>query len=106
MCLSGLPGLPVFETVSEQATLTRRWITWKAEFELYVIASGISDPTQKRAPLLHLAGPRVQDIFSNSIPADIRGGAMEYAKVIDILSEINKKSLLKQQHLQQTVSLL
>ena len=70
------------------------------------IASGISDPTQKRAPLLHLAGPRVRDIFSNSIPADIRGGAMEYDKVIDILSEINKTSLLKQQHLQQTVSLL
>lgn len=89
-CLSGLPGLPVFDSVSEPATLTQRWITWKAEFELYIIASGISDPTQKRAPLLHLGGPRVRDIFSNSIPAGIRGRAMEYDKVIDILTEINK----------------
>ena len=83
MRLKGLPGLPVFDTVSKPAALTQRWITWKAEFELYVIA-------QKRAPLLHLAGPQVPDIFSNSIPADIRGGAIEYDKVIDILSEINK----------------
>ena len=88
--LNRFPGFPVFDTVSKPAALTQRWITWKAEFELYVIASGFSDPTQKRAPLLHLAGPQVRDIFSNSIPADIRGGAIEYDKVIDILSEINK----------------
>ena len=29
----------------------------------YVIASGISDPTQMRVLLLHFAGPKVRDIF-------------------------------------------
>ena len=66
--LSGLPGLPAFDAVGEPATLAQRWLTWKDEFELYVTASGISDPTQKRALLLHLAGPKVRDVFNNSIP--------------------------------------
>lgn len=75
VCLSGLPGLPVFDAIGEPATHTQRWITWRAEFELYVTASGISDPTQKRALLLHLAGLRVRNIFNNSISANVRGGA-------------------------------
>ena len=87
VCLSGLPGLSVFDAVGEPATLAQRWITWRAEFELYVTASGISDPTQKRALLLHLAGPRVRDIFNNSIPADVRGGVKDYDKAMDSLSE-------------------
>ena len=75
VCLSGLSGLPAFDTVAEPATLTQQWITWKEEFELYVTASGLSDATQKRALFLHLAGLTVQDIFNNSIPAELRGGA-------------------------------
>lgn len=55
VCLSGLLGLPVFDVIGEPATHAQHWITWRAEFELYVTASGISDPTQKRALLLHLA---------------------------------------------------
>ena len=87
VCLSGLPGLSVFDAVGEPATLAQRQITWRAEFELYVTASGISNPTQKRALLLHLAGPRVRDIFNNSISADVRGGAKDYDKAMDSLSE-------------------
>ena len=87
VCLSGLPGLPAFDAVGEPATLAQRWTTWKNEFELYVTASGITDPTQKRALLLHLAGPRVRDIFNNSISADVRGGEKDYDKVMDSLSE-------------------
>ena len=87
MCLSGLPGLPAFDAVGEPATLAQRWTTWKAEFELYVTASGISDATQKRALLLHLAGLKVRDIFNNSIPAEVRGGAKDYDKAMDSLSD-------------------
>ena len=87
MCLIGLPGLPAFDAVGEPETLAQRWTTWKAEFELYVIASGISDATQKRALLLHLAGPRVRDIFNNSIPAEVRGDAKDYDKAMDSLSD-------------------
>ena len=87
MCLSGLPGLPAFDTVGEPATLAQRWTTWKAEFELYVTASGLSDATQKRALLLHLVGPRVRDIFNTSILAEVRGGAKDYDKAMDSLSD-------------------
>ena len=73
VCLSGLPGFPAFDVFSEPATLAQRWLTQKEEFELYATASGISDPTQKRALLLHPAGPKVRDVFNNSIPAEARG---------------------------------
>ena len=63
ICLSGLPGLPAFDAVGEPATLAKRWLNWKDEFELYATAFRISDPTQKRALLLHLAGPKVRNMF-------------------------------------------
>ena len=85
--LSGLPGLPAFDAVGEPETLAQRWTTWKAEFELYVTASGIRSATLKRALLLHWAGPRVQDIFNNSIHAEVRGGAKDYDIAIDSLSD-------------------
>ena len=85
--LSRLPGLQAFDAVGEPATLAQRWLTWKDEFELYVTASGISDPTQKKALLLHLAGPKVRDVFNNSIRADKRGEAKDYKKTMDSLSE-------------------
>ena len=83
VCLSGLPGLPAFDAVGEPATLAQRWITWKGEFELYVTASGISDPTQKSALLLHLAGQTLRDICNNSIPVESRGGAKDYDKAME-----------------------
>ena len=51
-----------------------------------VTASGIRDATQKRALLLHWAGPRVRDIFNNSIPAEVRRSAKDYDIAIDSLS--------------------
>ena len=93
--LSGLPGLPAFNAVGEPATLEQRWLTWKEEFELYVTASGISDPTQKRALLLHLARPKVRDVLKNSIPADARGKAKDYKKAMDCLSDhFNQEKML------------
>ena len=80
VCLSGLQGLLSFDAIGEPATLAQRWLTWKDEFELYVTASGISDSTQKRALLLHLAGPKVRDIFNNSISEEIRGDAQRIIK--------------------------
>ena len=89
VCLSGLPGLPAFDAVGEPATLAPRWKTWKAEFELYVVASGVTDPTQQRALLLHLAGPAVRDIFKTFADED-KGGAKDYNKAIDCLSDYFK----------------
>ena len=53
----------------------------------FVTAFGISDPTQKRALLLHLARPKVRDAFNNSIPAEAQGEAKDYKKAMDYLSE-------------------
>ena len=88
--LSGLPGLPAFDAVGEPETLAQRWTTSKAEFELYVTASGISETTQK-STLLYLAGPRVRDIFNNSVPAEVCGGAKDYDKAMDSLSDHFKR---------------
>ena len=89
VCLSGLPGQPAFDTVGEPATLAQRWKTWKVEFELYVVASGVTDPTQQRALLLHLADPAVRDIFKSFADED-KGGAKDYNKTIDCLSDYFK----------------
>ena len=45
--LSGLPGISPFDCIGEPATLAQRWDKWKAEFELYVAASGVDDKVQK-----------------------------------------------------------
>ena len=77
VCLSGLPAPKPFDTVGEPATLEQRWNIWKAEFELFCSASGVADPTQQRALLLHLAGIGVREIFK-TIPTTTTGEAKDY----------------------------
>ena len=88
VCLSGLTGPAAFDTVGEPATLWERWRVWKDEFELFVTASGIDDPKQQRALLLHLVGPGVRGIF-RIIP--------EETKAIKSLTDYNqlKKNIPK-----------
>ena len=88
VCLAVLTGLKAFDTVGEPATLAQRWKTWRSrdDFELYVVASGVSDTTQKRALLLHLAGPQVRNIFYNSIPTEAKGESKDYKKAMDALT--------------------
>jgi len=76
VCLSGLSGPAAFDTVGEPATLWHRWRIWKDEFELFVTVSGIGDPKQQRALLLHLAGPGVREIF-RTIPEETKGDAKD-----------------------------
>lgn len=63
VCLSGLPGLPVFDAIGEPATHAQRWITWRAEFELYVTASGI---TQLKRELFYLHLPDSESEISST----------------------------------------
>ena len=83
--LSGLPCISPFDCIGEPATLAQRWDKWKAEFELYVTASGVDDKVQKRALLLHLAGPGVREIFK-TYPAEVQGDAKEFDKAMSCLS--------------------
>ena len=67
MCLRGLPGLPELDAVGQPASLAQRWTIWKAELELHVNALQISNPTQERALLLQLAGPRLQFLLKFAV---------------------------------------
>ena len=89
VCLSGLTGPAAFHTVGEPATLWQRWRIWKDEFELFVTASGIDDPKQQRALLLHLAGPGVREIF-RTIPEETKGDAKDYKKAMESLNDYFK----------------
>ena len=61
----------------------------KDEFELFVTASGIDDPKQQRALLLHLAGPGIQDIF-HTIPEETEGDTKDYKKAMESLNDYFK----------------
>ena len=89
VCLSGLTGPAAFDTVGKPATLWQRWRIWKDEFELFVTASGIDDPKQQRALLLHLAGPGVREIF-RTIPEETKGDAKDYKKAMESLTDYFK----------------
>ena len=56
-----LPAIPPF-SLPDSTPLGQRWSNSDG-----LIASGITDPKQKRASLHHLAGPDVQDVF-NTLP--------------------------------------
>ena len=56
------PAVPPF-SVSDHTTLAQRWEKWTNSLDYYLRASGVTDQKQKRAVLLHLAGPDAQDIF-------------------------------------------
>lgn len=89
VCLSGLTGPAAFDTVGEPATLSQRWRIWKDEFELFVTASGIDDPKQQRALLLHLGGPGVREIF-RTIPEETKGDAKDFKKAMESLTDYFK----------------
>ena len=57
-----LSAVPTF-SVSDHRTLAQRWEKWTKSLDYYLCASGVTDQKQKRAVLLHLAGPDVQEIF-------------------------------------------
>ena len=56
--------LPEFSPDAEiGASLAAKWSLWIEDFEMFILASGITDPKRKRALLLYQAGQRVREIF-------------------------------------------
>ena len=51
-----------FNPKGEPTGLGLRWKKWSKAFDLYVVAAGISDDTQKNALMLHCAGEDVQEV--------------------------------------------
>ena len=60
-----LQPVPEFNPDAEVgASLSTCWKKRLADFEMYILASGITNNTRKRALLLYQAGSRVREIFA------------------------------------------
>ena len=59
-----LPNFSPFE-VHLDGNIGPRWKKWSARLEKLFIGMGITDEKQKRALLLHYAGPSVDEIFDH-----------------------------------------
>ena len=60
--VSNLPAVGPF-SVDESSNVSKKWEDWKEDFEIYLSATGVSQDTQKKALMLHLAGKDVKDIY-------------------------------------------
>ena len=74
-----IPPIPQFDTSGSTTNLSQRWGEWQKRFNYFIAAKGITEAAQKRALLLHLAGPSVQDIFE-TLPDT--GNADDYFKTL------------------------
>ena len=63
MAFNLLPIEP-FDAEGNPNNTGSRWKKWLSNFELFVMASNITDENQKRATLLYSAGKRVQEIHN------------------------------------------
>ena len=88
--LQSLPGLEPF-VVDESSNLSKRWKLYREDFELFLLASGISNDHQKRAILLHASGKRICEIFSA-----LNNVGTSYKEACDKLDEyfLPKKNLI------------
>ena len=83
--------LPKFDCFSDPATIGPRCTRWLTSFELYadgkglIINDGSTAATKQRrkAMLLHLAGPDVQEIFTSLTETR---DATNYASVVEALN--------------------
>ncbi|XP_064637856.1 uncharacterized protein LOC135494035 [Lineus longissimus] len=62
-----LPALERFEASGSCTSLAPKWRKWKRNFEVYCAAKAVVNMPQKRALLLHCAGPQVQELFDTLV---------------------------------------
>ena len=43
-------------SIDEGENLHKRWLLWREELDIYIVAAGVTDKKQQRALLLHLGG--------------------------------------------------
>ena len=79
----------IFKCRDNPATVGTRWVQWLTAFELYADGKGLiitdnsdTNKQQRRAQLLHFAGPDVQDIFRT---LDDTGTVRDYNKAVTAL---------------------
>ena len=56
--------VPPFQfNIADISCMATEWLSWKASFEIFVVASGVTNDTQKCALLLHMGGGQLQKLF-------------------------------------------
>lgn len=85
MATSSPTSLPIFAQfdVHADSNIRPRWTKWLTRFERLLVGMNITDATQKRALLLHYAGPDVDDIFETLSET---GEEKDYKKAVDCLN--------------------
>jgi len=83
-------------SLEDSSNVGQRWQKWKKSFNIYMTASGVTGDAQKRALLLHLAGPEVHDIFET---LEVDGTAFKDAeKALDNYF-VKKKNVAFERHI-------
>lgn len=67
--------MAAFVPDSDPTSLAQRWKRWSDRLDNLIIALNITDPTRKKALLLHLAGEQVYDIYQGLIVAEVAADA-------------------------------
>ena len=62
--MAEISSIPPFDPFEQTGSVGPRWDRRKTRLQYYIDARGITVDNRKRALLLHLAGPAVQDIFA------------------------------------------
>jgi len=62
--MAEITSIPPFDPFEQTGSVDPCWDRWKTRLQYYIDACGITVDNRKRALLLHLAGPAVQDIFA------------------------------------------
>ena len=62
--MAEITSIPPFDPFEQAGSGGPRWTRWKTRLQYYIDAWGITVDNRKRALLLHLARPAVQDIFA------------------------------------------
>ena len=62
------------------------WEKWVRRFTYYITAAGVASPERKKALLLHLAGPDVQDLIETITLPELEGRETVYDQALKALS--------------------
>ena len=68
--ISDVGGVPKFDANGDLSSVGTRWSRWKRGIELFGVDKGVNILDQRKALLLHSAGPSVHDIFYTLVVPD------------------------------------
>ena len=82
-----LGAVQIFDCKGDITSVSPRWKRWKKSFEFFVDGKGVTNTKQKRALLLHCAGPDVQEIFETLPIIEASREIDEYNAALKMLDE-------------------